>query len=179
MGNTINETWLDTLSNQIEAQIYYSVQVLQNLDESTLQRPSVTGGWSIAQCLWHLNSYGDYYLPLLEKGIAGAEKRQVIFKSGWMGLRFTNMMLPGKGRYKAFKNHVPPDKLDGYEVVADFVQQLETLLSLIRQAREVNLNKVKIPISIASFIRLKAGDVLMFIIAHNERHLEQARRNIH
>lgn len=90
------------------------------------------------------------------------------------------MMNPqtGKKRYKAFKEYIPPAALDAHAVVAEFINQQETLLALIEQSRNVDLNKVKIPVSIARFIRLRLGDVFQFIIAHDERHLQQAGRNI-
>jgi hypothetical protein len=45
-------------------------------------------------------------------------------------------------------------------------------------AKRANLNTIKIPISIVPFIKLKLGDTFQFIITHNERHIEQAKRNI-
>jgi hypothetical protein len=47
---------------------------------------------------------------------------------------------------------------------------------LLERSREINLNKAKVPISIAKFIRLKLGDVFNFLIAHNHRHVLQAER---
>ena len=35
-----------------------------------------------------------------------------------------------------------------------------------------------VPISIATFIRLRLGDVFAFLIAHDERHMQQALRNL-
>jgi hypothetical protein len=88
------------------------------------------------------------------------------------------MMQPGKGKMKTFKEYTPPPSLDAHAVVAEFVQQQETLLGCLRQAHNANLNAIRVPISITKFIRLKLGDVLQFVIMHNERHLLQAKRNI-
>ena len=52
------------------------------------------------------------------------------------------------------------------------------MLLLLHQARRINLAKIRIPISIATYIRLKLGDVFMFLIAHNIRHIKQAERAI-
>jgi hypothetical protein len=79
---------------------------------------------------------------------------------------------------KTFKAYTPPPSLDAYAVVAEFIQQQETLLSYLRQAHDSDLNKIRIPVSIAKFIRLKLGDVFQFIIMHNERHLLQAKNNL-
>jgi len=40
---------------------------------------------------------------------------------------------------------------------------------------QTDLNQ-RLPISVASFIKLKLGDVLLFVVAHNGRHLKQANR---
>jgi hypothetical protein len=88
------------------------------------------------------------------------------------------MMQPGKGKMKTFKGYSPPPALDAHAVVAEFVQQQETLIGYLRQAHESDLNKIRIPVSIAKFIRLKLGDVFQVLIMHNERHLLQARRNL-
>ena len=56
--------------------------------------------------------------------------------------------------------------------------QQEKLLILLEEAKQVNLNSIRIPISIAKFIKLKLGDVFMFLIAHNIRHVKQAERII-
>lgn len=84
----------------------------------------------------------------------------------------------GKRKFKAFKGHIPASELDAYAVVAEFVQHRERLLVYLKQARSANLNAIRIPISIARFITLKLGDVFQFIIAHDERHIRQALRNL-
>ncbi|MCU0369592.1 MAG: DinB family protein, partial [Cyclobacteriaceae bacterium] len=145
-----------------------------------LLKPSASGGWSIAQCLWHLNSYGEYYFPEIRKGLTKNYPFNPEFKSSWLGNYFTNTMKPGlkMKKYKAFKDHTPAPALDAHEVVAKFIQQQEELLDLLKLARHTDLNKVRIPISISRWLKLKLGDVFQFIIAHNERHLQQAKRNL-
>jgi hypothetical protein len=62
--------------------------------------------------------------------------------------------------------------------VSEFLDQQEKLLQYLKQARNYNINKIKIPISIAKFIKLNLGDVFQFIVAHDERHIQQANRNL-
>lgn len=181
MRELTNQQWMTTLESQVELHLQDAVRIFQNTDETHLNAPSSTGGWSITECLWHLNSYGNYYLPLIEKSLGSAEalKATGTFKSGRLGNYFTNMMKPGSGgKMKTFKNHVPPKGLVAHEVVAEFIRQQELLLQLIRSSANKDLNRIKIPISIARFIRLKLGDVIQFIVAHDERHIQQAKRNI-
>ena len=85
--------------------------------------------------------------------------------------------IPSK-KLKAPKGYIIKNERDSDAVIATFLEQQEKLLLLLHQARRINLNKIKIPISIAKYIRLKLGDVFMFIIAHNIRHIRQAERAI-
>jgi hypothetical protein len=174
MKRISNNELIEALETRVEKHIKQAVSVFQNLNEEVLLRPSASGGWSIAQCLWHLNSYGHYYLPALKKGLSAAENcaTEQHFESGWLGNYFTQLMEPKAGMKKmgAFKNQ--------HSEVAEFIRQQETLLQLLRTARHKNLNHVRIPVSIMPWVKLKAGDVLQFLIAHNERHLQQAMRNV-
>lgn len=173
---------LDQLEMQVEAHLQQVTRSFQNLDTALLLRPAANGGWSIVQCLEHLNSYGRYYLPAIVQGMGKAipAPDAVMFKSTWLGDYFTRMMQPGVSgkKYKAPKDHVPPRELDARQVIAVFIEQQEALLSLIRKARMTDINKIRIPISISRWIRLKLGDVFRFLIAHNGRHLQQAQRHL-
>ena len=171
---------LETLENRVENHLTQAISHFQNLNESDLLRPAANGGWSIAQCLQHLNSYGDYYLPLINKGLESIHKQpnNAVFKSSWLGSYFIKMMEPttGKKKYKAFKGHIPTLDLDAHAVVATFIQQQEWLLELLKKAKTTDLNDIRIPISITRLVKLKLGDVFQFIIAHDERHIQQAMR---
>lgn len=173
---------LDQLENRVELQLKEIIKVYQNLDAATLLKPAPNGGWSIAQCIEHLNTYGRYYLPLLQKGL---EAQKVVhevheFKSTLLGDYFARTMEPVKGmkKMKAFKLHIPTVELNAQTVIAEFIQQEEDLLSYLKLARNKDLNRIRIPISISGFIRMRAGDVFRFLIAHIDRHLVQASRNI-
>lgn len=176
------EQLLSTLEERVEDHLQQAIYRFQNLTEQELLRPSPTGGWSIAQCLDHINSYGHYYLPKIQEGIEKNALRpsKDTFKSSWLGAYFIRMMDPETGRkkYKAFKGHIPTSDLEAYAVVAKFIQQQENLLIYLKEAHSADLNAISIPISIARFITLKLGDVFQFIIAHDERHIQQALRNV-
>jgi uncharacterized damage-inducible protein DinB len=179
MQSVKSDELLSNLELQVEKHLASAVRAFQNLSEPDLNQKPPDGGWSIAQCLEHLNTYGDYYLPRIEKAMEKFNgKPSSEFSSTWLGNYFTKMMDPvtGKRKMKAFAAHVPPSALDGHAVTGKFIQQQETLLQLLRSAKQKDLNKIKIPISISRFIRMKLGDTFRFIIAHNERHVEQAKR---
>lgn len=170
---------ISSFENEVEAGIQFAVSVLQNLSEDVLLKPAATGGWSIAHCIEHLNSYGRFYLPQIRNALDRNNLSGDFFSSSRLGAYFTKMMEPQSGKkYKAFKGHVPTGNLNAHEVISEFIKQQETMLQLLELSRKHDLNRVKIPLSIAPFVRLRLGDVYGFIIAHNNRHIDQAKRNL-
>lgn len=170
---------LDALEITVNRHIQDAVAVYQNMNSAVLLRPAADGGWSIAQCMEHLNRYSNYYLPLIRQGL-NRQTEHVdggVFKSTWLGRWFTQMMDPDKGKkkYKAFKDYIPAVELDAHAVVAEFIRQQEMLLLCLQWARHADLNTIRIPISIMKWLKLRLGDVLQFIIAHDERHMRQAK----
>lgn len=174
-------TLLDTLYQQTETLLDKAVREWQNMPPQKLNVEPAPGSWSAAQCLAHLNAYGDYYLPAIEKAIQQAKQAgstpAVEFRSSWLGAYFTKLMQPdSKTKMKSPANAIPPTFLNPAEALAQFIDQQERMLKLIDAARTVNLNEVRIPISIAQWIRLKLGDTFGFYIAHHRRHVLQAER---
>lgn len=179
MSHTVaSNAILSTLEDQVEGHLSMAVQKFQNLQAEEISRIPSNGGWSIAECLWHLNSYGDHYLPAIEKGLASGYPASDSFSSSWLGAYFTKLMQPGEKmkKMKAFKDHRPPLVVNPHEAVAKFIQQQETLLTLLHLSRSTDLNRIRIGISILPWLKLRLGDVFQFVIAHQERHLRQAMR---
>jgi hypothetical protein len=152
---------------------------LQQLPASRLLQQPAPGRWSVAQVIEHLNTYGRYYLPKLQESINNQKSEPAEwFVPGWLGRYLTNSMKPKPdgtigNKMKAFKNHTPAPELNAIKVLQEFEQQEVMLLQLLNKAQQVNLNRVRIPVSIAPFIKLKMGDVFGFIIAHHQRHFVQ------
>lgn len=176
---------LNVLSDHTESYLNKAVSEWQMQPHHKFAAKPAPEKWSANQCLMHLNSYGRYYLPQIEKAINEAIKQQKgpskQFKAGWLGNYFTEMMLtktnglPAK-TMRSPKDHSPQTNDDSYSVIAEFIEQQEKLLALLQKAKTIDLNTTRIPISIAKFIKLKLGDTFLFLIAHNHRHILQAER---
>jgi hypothetical protein len=173
---------LEALEEKVERHLQEAVSTFQNLSGEVLLRAAENGGWSIAQCLEHLNTYGQYYHPHLQKALAASGQKQPDepFESSWLGAYFIRTMDPvtGTAKFKAVKQHTPATDLDAPAVVGEFIRQQEELLQYLRQARTADLNHIRIPISLTKWIKLKLGDIFQVLVAHNERHIRQARRNL-
>lgn len=166
---------ISDLKKDVTAQLL-KVEELQSTIDSLNKQPAPEK-WSVSQVMEHLNSYNRYYLPEIEKSLGKKVSYNPSFKSGMFGNYFTNMMAP-KGRtignkMASPKDHVPKSDLDTRKVIAEFVKGQNRLLGLLERAEKTDIGKLRIPISISRFIKLKLGDTFRFLIAHQQRHFVQ------
>ncbi len=137
--------------------------------------------WSVLECLEHLNLYGDFYIPEMDKRMAASSKAPAEkFKTGLLGNYFAKSMLPREklNTMKTFKDKNPAGSLLGIETLDRFLNQQKQILELLQKARNANLNKVKTGITISNIIKLKIGDTFRVVIYHNQRHIVQAQAAI-
>lgn len=179
----LSKKLLDGLYAQTETNITKAITQWQQMPTEFFTAQPGPGRWSAVQCLEHLNSYGRYYLPAMEKAISKADQQlyYTYFKSGLLGNYFYKLMLPDlsgnpKKKMGSPKDHRPAEQLNTVQVLSEFISQLEKLEQLISLSQKRDLNKIKVPISIAPFIKLKLGDTLLFYTAHIQRHILQAER---
>lgn len=174
--------YLFRLESVVEAQLTEVIAVFQNLSTSKLLQPSSSGGWSIAECFEHLNSYAAYYHPKLWKALDKLSVAQtpVEFRNTWIGLYFIRMMRTDGSRvkYKAIKQHKPLVISDPHEVISRFIQSQEELLTLIKHIKDKPIVKGRVATSLSSLIKLNMGDTIEFLLVHNQRHMLQATRNL-
>lgn len=181
---TDNNTLINELIALTDASTMSAVK-FQNLPSEILNFKEAPDKWSMLECLEHLNRYGEYYLPEIEKAITARRSHvssNLIYKSGLLGNYFADLMKVKNGKMVRMKT--PGDKNpSGSElspiVIDRFIKQQEMMRSLLEHARRVDLTKAKVPISIAKFIKLNLGDTFRFMINHIERHVIQAQNTLH
>ena len=150
-----------------------------SLPLETLNWKSSPYSWSILECLEHLNWYGDYYIPEIEKRITSSQHKPTeIFKSGWLGNYFARTMLPKEklNKMKAFKSMDPIGSNLNKDAIKKFLGQQHALVNLLNKSKEIDLTRTKTGISISKWIKLRLGDTFRVVIYHNQRHLVQAER---
>lgn len=182
--NQINShTLLAGLAADVQAMIHRAEE-LHRLPPELLSTPPAPGKWSVAEILAHLNIYAEYYLPAIEKKLQTARKLpDPIFKPGWLGNYFTRMMKPMPDntvphKMKTFKNAIPPQDIDAEAALNSFLRHSDSLLNLLKRSKRVNLNAIRIPISISKLVTLKLGDTFRFFIAHEQRHFLQIKNTL-
>lgn len=169
---------LDQLRSDVLS-LMRSAETFMTEDPAYLLAQPAPGEWSVVQVMEHLNSYGHYYIPAIERSLRQNKPASEYFIPGWIGDKFTKMMQPTaegkvKNKMKAPKGHRPVPALDHKTVILEFLTQQHALLSLLDQAKTKNIGSIRTPISLTRLIRLKVGDTFRFLIAHEQRHFVQA-----
>ena len=170
-----SEKFIQTLLEHTREIINRS-EKLRNVNSENLLHRSCPDSWNILECLEHLNLYGDFYLPQIDKAINNStSKFEVEFNSGFLGNYFAKSMLPKEtvNKMKTFKSKNPLNLKLNNSVIDKFIKQQFHLIDILNKSRHVSLNKVKVATSISSLIKLNLGDTFQFIINHNLRHLKQ------
>ena len=106
------------------------------------------------------------------------------FRAGWLGDLFVRTVQPmHTGSPRANRKLPAPKAYDPNrtgtttaEALPTFLHQQQTTLELLERAQRVNLEAIRVPISITNLIQLRLGDCLRFVIVHNQRHVQQAMK---
>jgi hypothetical protein len=174
------QTLINELQQKTEQFIETGIQ-LKSLSNEQLNWKENANSWSILECLEHLNRYGDYYLVEIEQRmLSSTTKAPTTFKSGWLGNYFVQMMLPKKSgkvkKMKTVKDMNPTNSNLSTTIIDRFLKQQKRMIELLEQGKKANLTQIKTGVTFSKLIKIRLGDTFRFLIAHNNRHLDQALR---
>jgi len=179
-----------TLARELDA---FRVQFEQLADEADALAATLTdeqfnwhppsGGWSVAQCIDHLNVTARMYLPKLDEGIANAIRRGLYgegpFRYNWIGRMFVKTVEPPpRFRVKAPVAFQPSPSRKRPETLAAFRAYQVQFIDRLRQANGLDLARARVQSPAASYLRLPLGSGFAVMIGHERRHLLQARNVI-
>ena len=137
------------------------------------------GTWSFLDCLEHLVLSGDRYAPFIgpaiESGNRSSTSGEAPYRPTWFGKLFIRSVGPdGKRAMRApgiFK--ATGGATDG-GLVERFVEVQTRIGGWIRRADGVPLNGPKFRSPVTFLVRLTIGEGLTLLVAHTERHVNQA-----
>ena len=173
---------LHAMLDQISAIKTDGDAIVAGLTEAQLNWQPGPGRWSILDCLQHLNVGVTATLPAFDRSIAeGRAKGQLSrgpFRYSW----FARMMVaslepPPKFRMRAPRliRVAPASARRSAEVVPEFLRVRDQLAERVRQADGLDLARVRLISPINRLLRMPLGGYFHFILAHDRRHLWQAR----
>lgn len=159
-------------------------QEFEDLPEEKLHLSPDNNQWSIAQNLAHLIVVNSSYYPIFQKLKDGTYSGAFIGKIPFFPRLFGNMIYKSvsdgsKKKVKTFPLW-EPDKLEpGNDIIGRFISHQEELKNWIYQM-EPFVNQKRIIHSPANrLIVYSLKHALQIVVAHEWRHLEQAKKVLH
>ena len=151
-----------------------------DLTPEQLTRQPLSGGWSVQECLVHLNVTGELYLEKLEPAIdaANAEGKRGVnpLRYGLLtGLFIRAQEPPVRWRMaspKAFRPVAVPDA----SALPTFLDLQERMRDLFARTEGSPLNELKITSPESKWLKMSATEAFGLLLAHERRHLWQACR---
>jgi hypothetical protein len=139
--------------------------------------------WSVAQCLEHLNATARAYLPVLDIGIEAAI-RQGVYGPGPYHYNLIGRMMvrsmepPPRRRFTAPKAFLPQPRRAKTETLPAFRAYQTQIVDRLRQANGLDLARAKVSSPVYHWLRMPLGSAFGMMVAHERRHLWQARQVI-
>lgn len=174
---------LNELNSVTERNLQQVKKRLSGLSEKQLRWKPTESVWNLLEIAAHLNEYAHFYHTAFRSRIEKTRFRQPkenfvsspLGRSAWLSMKLGNAKNV-KRKFNAPKQYNPTfsPQLVQEDGIEQLIRSQQELLQLIELASEVNIRKVKVPISISKIIRLRLGDALLFVVYHNERHIQQA-----
>ncbi|GAB2946361.1 DinB family protein [Hymenobacter coalescens] len=150
---------------------------LAPLPDATLNAQPGPGRWSVLECLEHLNRYARYYLPAFERALAPQGSTGAAIRYSWLGRKSLDIVRPGTGKPSKTVKHMNPGGSPlSRATLTEFLAHQARLLALLAAAHTADLNRRAVPVEFFRLLKLRTGEALEFVVLHEERHVEQARR---
>ena len=137
--------------------------------------------WSVAQCLEHLIVSNAAFFPLIKK-IANGEYRPSFRERLPLLPRFFGSVILGavqpqaQRKFKAGPKFLPSSSAIDGNIVSRFKNQQQEVIENMKMTQNLNLRKIIITSPVASFATYSLLDAFRIVVAHEQRHLEQAKR---
>lgn len=149
-------------------------------DEAFHWQPHEGRGWSVGQCLDHLNQMNRLYFGAIRRALATARRAgapvTTPVRSTWIGRTFAQSMEPGTMKMRAPRTAVPQAVRPREAVTTEFLRGLDEIEATLRDAATIDLNGPTFPSPFFRFSRVRAGTGFRILLAHMRRHLHQAEQ---
>ncbi len=178
-------SYASNIQRQLKDQLQFFEETFEDQTlEHCLLAPA-PGAWSALDCISHLNLAMDVTQDEIDKRITRAlakgQRPNEHYRPGFLGQRFARLLAPRDGdvrrRFKTFKRFKPMVRPGTENQILDgFRQRIARLGTQVETSTKVDLNRCRTNSNFGPIVRFKLGDTFPIILAHNERHLIQARK---
>ncbi len=152
-----------------------------SLSEEQLNWSPQADVWSIGQCFDHLRKSNEPYFEIFA-AVADKSKREMfwerlpILPAIWGKLVLDTVRPDTKRKSKAPRGFRPALERVPEQVVVDLHEQQRRLVEAIRRLDGIDLGATVVTSPVARFITYSLRDALAIVVAHEERHMNQAER---
>lgn len=156
------------------------------LDDAAFARRPDHGGWSVGECLDHLTLMNRVYLDAIDDAMRRGRARGLTREAakgrrsgrhGWLGDAFARSLEPPpRIRTPTFRRTTPQAPRARADVLADFLSTQDRLTRAIESAGDLDLARVRMRSPFFALLPLSLGQAFGAMLAHNRRHIWQARR---
>lgn len=139
--------------------------------------------WNLKEIFAHLYEYAKFYNSAFSKKIdtTGFREPKDTFLSSPLGKSMWKSMKLGNARNIKRKMKAPKlynplivTSIVTETIISDFLASQQELLTIMERAKMINIRKAKIRLANSNVIKFRLGDTLLYVIYHNERHVQQA-----
>jgi hypothetical protein len=148
------------------------------LDQEQRSWQPAPNEWSVDQCFQHLVIAFEWlshnFIPALDN--PEPPDADEIFRPSWLARRFMEKQFDPQSRFKTLKAN-NPTAVYRAEILTRWLAQQARLEAMMEQAFEANLQTMCRVLKWLP-IRYNLGDYLKYYVAHDELHIDQARRTL-
>lgn len=175
------------LINDLREDTLYIIQRIETqlkpLSQEILTFKTSPESWSILECIAHMNIADRHYIDQIQEKLNSHKSTpKDSYRGGALGNYFIKMMKPKENnvipnKMKTISKFFPVTNLlskDKTSIINTFLDDQQVILTLLEQAKNVNLERIRIKSALGGWLKFKLGDAFRFVIAHNQRHVLQA-----
>lgn len=162
-----------------------ATSLFNDVDSDVLTARPDPEQWSAVQCIDHLNTAGWLLLRSMEAAIQTGQAEgpygEPPFKYGFVSRWFVQVLEPSSGwSFDAPPLFEPDDPNTLYpdEVVGEFLALQDQFSACVVDAEGLDLRRIRLPSPVVPLLRISLGAWFEASLAHEHRHLAQARRTL-
>jgi len=173
---------LDAYRSRFRALKNEATTLVEDIDDETLLAQPDPDTWSVVQIFDHVNTAGWLLLNPLEEAIQTGHERgpygEPPFQYGFVSRWFVRSMKPSSGWTFTAPSVFEPDTADTLyprETVEEFRALQDQFASCVGDAEGLDLRRIRVSSPAVPLLRISLGAWFESTLAHEERHLQQAR----
>ena len=155
--------------------------IVAGLSDQQINWRSAPNRWSIGECFSHLNAAAKPSIRGFDEAIASARTRGLTssgpFAYPLLERWFARSLEPPPGwRFRAPSALAPAREVKAADVLPEFFEWQDQIARRMREADGLDLRRARTRSPAASWLRYSLGTGFVTLLAHERRHLWQARQ---